>query len=53
LRAIARHYAENGIDARVYESASDRLAEIFDTKGRDLTINLNNHGKETESIISV
>ncbi len=44
LRAIAKHYAENGIDARVYESASDRLDEIFDTKGRDLTINLNNFG---------
>lgn len=44
LRAIARHYAENGIDARVYESASDRLDEIFDTKGKDLTINLNNYG---------
>lgn len=44
LRAIARHYAEDGIDARVYESASDRLDEIFDTKGKDLTINLNDHG---------
>jgi len=44
LKAIAKHYAENGIDARVYESASDRLDEIFDTKGRDLTINLNNYG---------
>lgn len=44
LRAIAKHYAEKGIDAKVYESASDRLDEIFDTKGRDLTINLNNHG---------
>jgi len=43
LRAIAKHYAENGIDASVYESASDRLDEIFDTKGRDLTINLDNH----------
>lgn len=43
LKAIAKHYAEKGIDARVYESASDRLDEIFDTKGRDLTINLNNH----------
>lgn len=44
LRAIAKHYAENGIEARVYESASDRLDEIFDTKGKDLTINLNNYG---------
>ncbi len=43
LRAIAKHYAERGIDARVYESASDRLDEIFDIKGRDLTINLNDH----------
>ena len=42
LKAIAKHYSDNGIDARVYESASDRLDEIFDTKGRDLTINLNN-----------
>jgi predicted ATPase len=40
LKAIAKHYSENGIDARVYESASDRLDEIFDTKGRSLTINL-------------
>ena len=44
LRAIAKHYSENGIDARVYESASDRLDEIVDTRGRDLSINLNNHG---------
>lgn len=44
LKAIAKYYSENGIDARVYESASDRLDEIFDTKGKDLSINLNNHG---------
>ncbi len=44
LKAIAKHYSENGIDARVYEPASDRLNEIFDIKGRDLTIDLNNHG---------
>lgn len=44
LKAIAKHYSENGIDARVYESASDRLDEIFDLKGKDLKINLNNYG---------
>lgn len=44
LKAIAKHYSENGIDANVYASASDRLNEIFDTKGKDLTINLNIHG---------
>lgn len=44
LNAIAKHYSENGIDARVYVSASDRLDEIFDTKGRNLTINLRAHG---------
>jgi ABC-type cobalamin/Fe3+-siderophores transport system ATPase subunit len=43
LKSIAKHYAENGIEARVYESASDRLDEIFDTKGKDLKINLNDH----------
>ncbi len=40
LKAIARHYAKNGVSARVYEPGSDRLHEIFDTKGKDLTINL-------------
>lgn len=43
LKAIAKYYADNGIDARVYESASDRLDEIFDIKGRNLSINLNVH----------
>ncbi len=43
LRAIAKHYAESGIDASVYESVSDLLDEIYDTKGRDLTINLNDY----------
>ena len=41
LKAIAKYYSENGIEARVYESASDRLNEIFDTRGQDLRINLN------------
>ncbi len=40
LRAIAKHYSDNGTDARVYESASDRLDEIFDVKGKQLTRNL-------------
>ena len=44
LKAIAKYYSETGIDAKVYESGSDRLDEIFDTKGKDLTINLSNHG---------
>lgn len=43
LKAIAKHYSENGIEARVYESASDRLDDIFDAKGKSLTINLNGH----------
>ncbi|MBE7466774.1 MAG: hypothetical protein HS116_25165 [Planctomycetes bacterium] len=41
LRAIAKHYSESGIDAKVFESASDRLEEIFDIKGKDLSIDLN------------
>jgi len=43
LKAIAKHYSENGIDANVYESTSDRLNEIFDMKGKDLPIDLNKH----------
>ena len=44
LKAIAKHYCNSGIDAKVYESASDRLNELFDTKGRDLSLNLNTYG---------
>ena len=44
LRAIAKHYCDTGIDAKVYESASDKLDELFDTKGRDLSLNLNSYG---------
>jgi hypothetical protein len=44
LSAIAKHYSENGLDARVYKPASDRLNEIFDIKGKDLKINLNTYG---------
>lgn len=44
LEAIARHYCESGIDAAVYTSASDRLHEIFDIQGRDVSLNLNAHG---------
>lgn len=43
LEAIAKHYSENGVDARVYVSASDNLDDIFDTKGKSLAINLNVH----------
>ena len=43
LKAIAKNYSEMGIGATVYESASDRLDEIFDTKGRDLSLNLNTY----------
>ncbi|WP_431110167.1 hypothetical protein [Variovorax paradoxus] len=44
LEAIAKHYTKSGIDAKVYESASGRLDEIFDVKGKGLSTNLNNHG---------
>jgi predicted ATPase len=41
LEAIAKHYSKIGIDAKVFESASGRLDEIFDMKGKSLNINLN------------
>lgn len=44
LEAIAKHYTKNGIAANVYESASGRLDEIFDVKGKGLSINLNTCG---------
>ncbi len=44
LAAIAKHYSNNGIDAKVYESASGRLDEIFDVKGKSLSVNLNTFG---------
>ncbi len=44
LKAIARHYSENGIEASVYESGSDRLDEICDIGGDELNVNLNDHG---------
>lgn len=40
LEAIAKHYCKNGIDAKVFESASGRLDEKFDVKGKSLNINL-------------
>lgn len=43
LKAIARHYCDAGIDAHVYEPASDRLDEIFDIAGDELSLNLNDH----------
>ncbi|MCR9116490.1 MAG: hypothetical protein NXI22_05995 [bacterium] len=43
LKGIAQHYSGKGLEAKVYESASDKLDEIFDTKGKSLTINLNNY----------
>jgi len=44
LKAIAKHYADNGLDAKVYKSASDRLGVLFDIKGKNLTIDLNPFG---------
>lgn len=41
LKAIAKHYTTKGIDAKVYESASGSLNDIFNIKGRGLSLNLN------------
>lgn len=44
LDAIAAHYSAAGTETKRYEPKSDRLDEIFDVKGKNLTINLNSHG---------
>ena len=43
LKAIAKHFCDNGIEADVYLSASDRLDAIFDIKGKNLSLNLDTH----------
>ncbi|MCG8430403.1 MAG: hypothetical protein MJA29_04445, partial [Candidatus Omnitrophica bacterium] len=43
LKAIAKHFCDKGIEAEVYVSASDRLDDIFDIKGKNLTLNLDTH----------
>lgn len=43
LKAIAKHYNNNGIDASVFESASGCLDDAFNVKGKGLSINLNNY----------
>lgn len=49
LKEIAKQYLDNGVDARVYQPASGGLEAIFDTKGKDLTIDLDTHGIEFRS----
>lgn len=44
LAAVAKHYSKNGIDAKVFESASGRIDDIFDVKGKNLSSNLNTFG---------
>jgi predicted ATPase len=41
LEAIAKQYSKNGIDATVYKSPSSGIDEIFDVKGKSLSVNLN------------
>ncbi len=40
LQAIAKHFCDNGMDAKVFESGNDSLEDKYDLRGRDLTINL-------------
>lgn len=44
LEAIAKHYNQNGIDAEVYVSTSDRLDQTFDIRGKDASTNLRTYG---------
>lgn len=44
LEAIAKHYNQNGIEAEVYISTTDRLDQYFDMKGKDASINLRTYG---------
>ena len=44
LKAISKHYCDKGIDAKVFTPTSDLLDDIYDTKGKDITINLEPYG---------
>jgi len=43
LTAIAKHYSDSGVEAEVYSSAVNSLDETFDTKGKNLSLNLQNY----------
>lgn len=44
LDAVAKHYAEKGIEAKVFRPAKDKLESIYDIKGKNLKINLEDYG---------
>lgn len=44
LDAIARHYSESGVDARVYRATGDQLEEMFDLNAKDLSVDLGELG---------
>lgn len=43
LKAIAKHFCDNGIEASVYVSDKGLLDTAFDLKGKNLTLNLDSH----------
>jgi predicted ATPase len=44
LEAIARHYNDKGIGAKVFHSGRDKLDDEYDLKGVKYSINLEHHG---------
>jgi predicted ATPase len=45
LESIARHYSESGVEASVYAGGGTAgLEEEFDTRGKNLKVNLDEHG---------
>lgn len=44
LKAIAKQFCDNGIEASVYVSDKGLLDAAFDLKGKNLTLNLDSHG---------
>lgn len=46
LDAVARHFAEDGVDATVYRPSSDQLDQMFDLSGKNVSVNLEALGIE-------
>ena len=55
LNAISKHYSDKGIEASVFTPADDKLEDIYDLKGKDITLNLERFGINycTDEILEV
>lgn len=44
LKAIAKHYSKKGVTAKIFESGSGKISDIYDLNGKKLQIDLKDYG---------